>query len=107
MIEAGELDEDPLGRERPPRIVSYPLLYPIEVAGRWERELEVRRPNYGDMKKIEGLSEDRVTEKLLALLCGLPKDAIEQLDAADVAEVGELISGFFDKPKRLRSGSED
>ena len=83
------------------RAVSIALDYPVDHGGREVSEITLRRPTVREVRELERIGKDAggdETEKavqVLALLSGLPPDAIDLLDAADFARASETIAGFF------------
>lgn len=73
-----------------------PLLYPVTVAGREYKELTMRRAKVKDRRVASRqATEDAKEISLIANLCDVPPDVIDELDAADFAKVQEVLKGFF------------
>lgn len=79
------------------------LEYPIEFAGSAISELIVRRPKGKDMRFIP--SGDAAIEQMFpffALLAGVEEGVLDEMDAADLTRLGELITGFLSTKKPAR-----
>ncbi len=73
------------------------LKFPVEYNGEEIRELELRRPKIRDQltaTKRKGSDEEKEI-KLLADLCDVAPEVIEELDLADYAQLGKAYEGFL------------
>lgn len=73
------------------------LAFPITVSGVVTTHIDVRRPKYGDRRKIANMNLGNETEreaKLLAMVTGLLVEDIDQLDDVDYYALGEVLQSF-------------
>lgn len=91
-------------------ILQHPFTVSTRVQGgsaidRQVDTVEIRRLNGGDMRWLE---QNRVrpgaTLELLQRLTGLQAVEVDRLDAEDIAEISEIVSGFL--PPSLKAGKE-
>lgn len=82
------------------------LNYPIEYQGATISELKVRRPKGRDMRFLP--SGDNVSVEgmfpFFALLSGVDEQVIDEIDAADLNALGQLVNDFLsqNKPAKRR-----
>lgn len=72
------------------------LQAPLSVEGRTIDTVTVRRPKVGDlrrMEKVKGGDLDK-TLWLIATLTELSPTEVDELDAADMKAIGDIIEGF-------------
>jgi len=82
--------------------ISIRLTEPVEWQGQKITELSLRRPKVRDLRIMEETATTKPGQldqgaAMVALLTGIPAEAIEELDAADFTKVSEAIAGFFGK----------
>ncbi len=84
------------------------LNYPITWEGAKIAEVTVKRPKVKDMKAVEeveeGLGDISRSIAVIAILTGLPSEAVEELDAKDFEAVSEVIGGFLGRATPPPSG---
>ena len=69
---------------------------PITVDGSEISSLSFRRAKVRDLQAVEGVSGDvSKTVALAANLAEVPRDAFEEMDAADFSKVAGVIEGFL------------
>jgi len=78
------------------------LVRPIRVEERMITEVTIRRPKVRDLRAMEKMREPEGTELdqgivMAAALCGLPLEAMDEMDAADFAAISEVLGGFLPK----------
>jgi len=84
-----------------------PLEYPIEVDGKMVGELRLKRLKVRQSKEVaeavekEGQFAGGVVG--LALMAGIPREAVEDLDAAEFSEISEKVQNFL-KPRKPDTG---
>lgn len=71
------------------------LTYPILAHGQEVTELALRRPTAGDMRKFGDLQPFAMITALIAPCASIPPSSVDQLDAADLGKVSEVIGGFL------------
>ena len=72
------------------------LQYPVTVDGHGYNELTMRRCKVKDRRAVAKLTDDATREvTLIANLCGVPPSVIDELDAADYAQLTGTLVGFF------------
>ena len=72
------------------------LKAPIMVDGTKTDRLTLRRPKVRDLKLMDNFSGDMEKSiQLLAALCEVPPDAIEDLDSEDFARCSKKVEGFM------------
>lgn len=72
-----------------PTHVTVPLAFPVEVAGSPREALTMRFPTLNDLAwyhRLRGRETARVM-MMVARLCDVPKDCLEELDHVDVVEL--------------------
>ena len=73
------------------------LQFPINISGVETTSIEVRRPKYGDRRKIANMNLPNETEreaKLLSMVTNLLVEDIDQLDDVDYYALGEVLQSF-------------
>lgn len=85
------------------------LAIPVTVDGNVITELSLRRPKVRDLRSLEEATEGKSSQldqgaALVALLSGLPEEAVEDMDAADFARASEVIGGFFGEVRAPKTG---
>jgi len=85
------------------------LAIPVTVDGNVITELSLRRPKVRDLRSLEEATEGKSSQldqgaALVALLSGLPEEAVEDMDAADFARASEVIGSFFGEAGAQRTG---
>lgn len=72
------------------------LNFPIEVDGVEYKKLTMRRPKTKDSMKVAKFkgSEAEKGTLLLAILCGVSPDVIEELDEVDADALGDQYKAF-------------
>jgi hypothetical protein len=76
------------------------LNYPIPNGTETITDIVLRRPKARDLLRIEGSKAGEGmagTIAIIAMLSGLPKDALEDLDASDLTRLNTELAGFFQK----------
>lgn len=82
------------------KTVSLKLAYPIEFAGSSISELKVRRPKGKDMRWLpEGQAGVDKMFPFFALLAGVEEGVLDEMDAADLMKLGEIVTGFLQEAK--------
>lgn len=72
------------------------LQYPVTVDGQEHAVLNMRRCKVKDRRLAAKQSDDATREiHLIANLCEVPPNVIDELDAADYARLTETLQGFF------------
>jgi len=76
------------------------LVRPVRVEERMITEVTIRRPKVRDLRAMEKMREPEGTELdqgivMAAALCGLPLEAMDEMDAADFAAISEVLGGFL------------
>ena len=93
------------------RSKTVPLEYPFEWDGTEISEVTVRRPKGNDLRAIEALERDKDASEsdrsfgALARLSDIPLEAFDEMDGADIASLSEVVSGFFPKAQRRKTGA--
>lgn len=83
------------------KTVTLKLTFPIEFAGSSISELKVRRPKGRDMSFLpEGQAGVHKMWPFFALLAGVEEGVLDEMDAADLTKLGELVTGFLSAPAR-------
>lgn len=75
--------------------VTVQLSYPIKAHGETLLALTLRRPKVGDLRAVDGLGDMGKLAKLIERCAGIPATSVDQIDAVDVAALGEVIGGFL------------
>lgn len=74
------------------------LRHPVKLGDETITSLELRRPTAGDLRVMDERKGDISKQiALTARLTALPEKTIEQLDAADFVELGEVLAGLLGK----------
>ncbi len=84
-----------------PRKVVHLLDFPVEHGGKEIKEITIRRPKGRDMRLLPG-SESPSVEDMYPFFASLlsagsdqlTEEFVEEMDAADINRVGEIIAGF-------------
>ena len=89
-------------RDRPepgPTEIRVELEYPIQVGGQTVRELVLARPKMRHLRAIESEpgGELERTARAVAELTGLSRRAVDEIDATDVARIGEALAKLVGK----------
>lgn len=76
--------------------VTVTLAFPIKHDGQDLDKVTLRRPKAKDFRLMGKQSGTDVDKSLwlIGALSGLPSGSTDQIDAADMAEFGEVIEGF-------------
>lgn len=90
--------------------LAYPIPGPKAEGGDAPmiEEVTLRRPKAKSMRLLDEAGGGEVAQSI-ALVCacsGLPVEIVDELDAIDLAELGEACADFLDKPKRGETGAE-
>lgn len=74
------------------------LKYPVTVDGHEYTQLEMRRCKVKDRRMAEKQGTTAADKEiaLIANLCDVPPNVIDELDAVDYAELQKVLTGFFD-----------
>lgn len=79
--------------------VKIKLDYPVTVDAREYKELTMRRCKVKDRRAAQKQEKpDAVEVTLIATLCEVPPNVIDELDSADYAKLTEKLAGFFGAP---------
>jgi len=86
------------------------LAQPLKVGENTITEVTIRRPKVRDLQAMEearkpGASEIDQAIAIAAMLCGIPLEAVGDLDAADFAAISEVIAGFFPQGAASSNGA--
>jgi hypothetical protein len=78
------------------------LVRPIRLEEGMITEVTIRRPKVRDLRAMEKMREPGFTEldqgiTMAAVLCELPMEAMDEMDAADFAAISEVLGGFLPK----------
>ncbi len=78
------------------------LVRPLNVDGQIITEVTIRRPKVRDLRAMEKTREPGFTELdqgigMAAVLCELPMEAMDEMDAGDFAAISEVLGGFLPK----------
>ena len=78
------------------------LARPIRAEERMITEVVIRRPKVRDLRAMEKMRQPGGTEldqgiAMAAALCDLPREAMDEMDAADFAAVSEVLGSFLPK----------
>lgn len=71
------------------------LKHPVTVGAEQITELNIRRINGADMRKMPAAPTPGDNLNLLGRLCGLPPTTVDMLDAEDIDAAGKVIEGFL------------
>jgi hypothetical protein len=73
------------------------LRHPIEIDGVRTTTFSMRRPKVRDLRAAEKSAKNEVDREvwLLASLCEVPLDAIDELDVADYRALQDVYKGFL------------
>ena len=80
----------------PDASVTIDLLVPVTVQGRNLTSVTLRRPKVGDLRRMDKVkgSEMERTLYLIGQLAELAPAEVDELDAADLATLGDVVTGF-------------
>lgn len=79
--------------------VTYTLLHPVTINGRAVTELALRRPKTRDLIRARKVKDElEQTAHLITDLAEVEPLIVQELDAEDFANLGEVIGNFFPKP---------
>jgi len=80
----------------PESSVTIDLLVPVTVQGRTLTSVTLRRPKVGDLRRMDKVkgSEMERTLHLIGQLAELSPAEVDELDAADLATLGDVVTGF-------------
>lgn len=86
------------------------LSQPFKVGDATITEVTIRRPKVRDLRALEearkpGASEIDQGIAMAAALCGLPMEAMDDMDAADFTAVSEVVGRFFTKAQDSKGGA--
>ena len=93
------------------RTTTVSLEYPFEWDGKEVSEVTVRRPKGSDLRAIEAMEKDKDASEsdrsfgALARLSDVPIEAFDEMDGEDIARLSEVVSGFFPKAQRRKTGA--
>ncbi len=78
------------------------LSQPVQAGERTISEVTIRRPKVKDLRALEHLRAPGAGEidqgvAMAAMLCDLPVEAVDEMDATDFAAISEIIAGFFSR----------
>lgn len=77
------------------KTVTHTLIEPVEFEGKEHTEITLRRLKAKDLKDFRNDNDDMgQTLKIIGRLSGWPPEGVEELDAADLAAIGDIIEGF-------------
>jgi hypothetical protein len=82
------------GYTDPPGTVEHrDLRHPVMAWGESITRVGIRRPKGRDLRRLKG---DQMGDALvlIELCCGLPRDAVDDLDIDDVTILSEVLGGF-------------
>jgi hypothetical protein len=76
------------------------LKYPIKIDGTEVRSLQIRRPKVRDqlVNAKLGKTDEEKEVRLLANLCEVAPENIEDLDLGDYKRLADAYVGFFETP---------
>lgn len=83
------------------KTVALKLEFPVDYQSATIAELKVRRPKGKDMRflpKGEPGVEDMFP--FFGLLCSVEEGVFDEMDAADLMKLGEVVEGFLAKGKK-------
>lgn len=91
------------------KTVTVTLAEPIEFGGAEIKEVTVRRPKVKDLRAVSNAADDTKSEveqgiAIVAILTGLPAEAIDELDAGDFDKISTVVGDFFPKATARASG---
>lgn len=86
------------------------LVQPLKVGDATITEVTIRRPKVKDLRVLEdarkpGGSEIDQGIAMAAVLCGLPIEAMDDMDAVDFATISEFIARFFPQATASKDGA--
>lgn len=88
------------------RTTTIDLEWPLEFKGALVKELTIRRPKGSDMRFLPSGAAPSIDTMFpfFALLAGVEEAVFDEMDAADLAAVGETVNSFLssEKPKTAR-----
>jgi len=84
---------------------QFKLEYPIEFKGAAIAELTIRRPKGRDLRFIPSGESFGIEEMFpfFALLIGHDEAVLDEIDAADLTRLGDIINGFLPQTKKKRA----
>ena len=76
------------------------LSHPLQVGETTVNEVTIRRPKVKDLRALERLRGPGAGDidqgvAMAAMLCDLPLEAVDEMDATDFTAISEVIAGFF------------
>lgn len=89
--------------------ITVNLDYPVTVAGAEVSYLTVRRPKGRDIFRFQdaeakGVSEGQRTKQMLCDLCEVGPETLDELDAADLNKLGEIVASFTNPQSTTSAG---
>jgi hypothetical protein len=85
--------------------VTTPLQYPVKSEGQPLDLIKMRRATGKELREVEGLSSVRSVLALIGKLGALAPSTVDQLDAEDIGELGQVLAHFLPKDRRIGAGS--
>ncbi|HEV2675279.1 MAG TPA: phage tail assembly protein [Aliidongia sp.] len=85
--------------------VTTPLLYPVRSEGAQLSSITMRRATVKELRVAEGLSGVGSVSMMVQQLAALAPSTVDQIDAEDFGELGEVISSFLPKGRRTGAAS--
>jgi len=82
---------------RPPLRVTHRLAVPVLNMGEWCWDVTLRYPTFRDLRAAAVARDEDSTAILIERLSNLKGDAIQQLSALDVGDLGEIIADFQER----------
>lgn len=77
------------------------LIAPVEFEGQAHSSIEIRRIKAKDLRGMRTDSNDLDdTLDLIVKLSGWPPEGVDELDQADIENIGDVIQGFTKKRRR-------
>lgn len=86
------------------KTVTLKLEFPVEYQGASIAQLTVRRAKGKDMRFLPK-GDDLGVEGMFpfyGLLCGCEEGVFDEMDAADIVKLSEVVEGFLPKGKKAR-----
>ena len=79
--------------------IKVKLEYPVQSEGATLSEVTVRRPKGRDMRALPKGSDVSMEEMwpFYGLLCQIPDNAFDEMDAGDIAAIGEVVTNFLSR----------
>lgn len=91
-----------------PLVVKLPV--PAIIMGELTAEIIYRRkPQFGDMKAVEGLGDDQAISKVIILtarLAGIPQSDVEKFDLDNMEACAQVIGDFFPTSRPPKTGAK-